>query len=262
MRYVRALAAAQTVAVPGDVSANIAQHLELARIATQERAKVVVFPELSLTGYELELAPALAFAEDDARLGPLSGFARASGATLIVGAPVRVAAKLHVGAFILYSDGSLELHTKRHLGAGFPPEASPNGIVPPLESAVFEPGILCPPVRLGDHEGAVAICAESFQRWVAREAAERGAKTYLSSHFGIPSDLAQRIAGLSKIAAHYGMAVVFANYAGVTGGLVASGGSAILSDTGELLVQLERQGQGVAIAIEDETGRSAKAVMV
>ena len=49
----RALAAAQTVPVRGDVEANLAQHVRLVRVAAEEKAQVLVFPELSLTGYEL-----------------------------------------------------------------------------------------------------------------------------------------------------------------------------------------------------------------
>lgn len=67
----RAIGVAQTVPVRGDVDANIEQHLRLIRIAAEERARIVVFPELSLTGYELDLAGALAFEQADARLAPL-----------------------------------------------------------------------------------------------------------------------------------------------------------------------------------------------
>ncbi|MCW2967849.1 MAG: carbon-nitrogen hydrolase family protein [Solirubrobacteraceae bacterium] len=46
-------AVAQIAAVPADVKANVAQHAELIGEAAQAGAGIVVFPELSLTGYEL-----------------------------------------------------------------------------------------------------------------------------------------------------------------------------------------------------------------
>lgn len=49
----RSIAVAQTCPVAGDVQANLDEHLRLARLAAEEGAQVVVFPELSLTGYEL-----------------------------------------------------------------------------------------------------------------------------------------------------------------------------------------------------------------
>jgi predicted amidohydrolase len=72
--------------------------------------------------------------------------------------------------------------------------------------------------------------------------------------FVIPADLEQEIAILRRHAAEHSMAVVFANYGGPTGGLPSAGRSAILSEQGEVLVQLPATGAGVAIAIEDEGG--------
>lgn len=66
------LAAAQTAPIRGDVEANLRQHAHLVRAAAEQGAEILVFPELSLTGYELNLAAELAFAEDDARLAPLA----------------------------------------------------------------------------------------------------------------------------------------------------------------------------------------------
>ena len=42
------LAAAQTTPVPGDVPANVRQHLELVERAAIENVQLMVFPELSL----------------------------------------------------------------------------------------------------------------------------------------------------------------------------------------------------------------------
>jgi predicted amidohydrolase len=65
------IAAAQALSVRGDVIADLEEHLKLAGIAAEKGAEIVVYPELSLTGYELDLAEELAFVEDDSRLEPL-----------------------------------------------------------------------------------------------------------------------------------------------------------------------------------------------
>src|SRR5262245_30231300 len=105
MRIMRSLAAAQTVPKRGDVEANLQGHVRLIRAAAQEQARVLVFPELSLTGYELDLAEDLAFSESDARLTPLVELASSCCMTLVVGAPVQIDGRLHIGAFILAPDG-------------------------------------------------------------------------------------------------------------------------------------------------------------
>ncbi len=58
------------------------------------------------------------------------------------------------------------------------------------------------------------------------------------------------------------MAVVLANYGGPSGGLSSGGRSAIWSEKGELLAQLEGIGPGVAVAIESEAGWRAKTIML
>lgn len=50
------LAAAQTISIPGDVPANIQRHLAFMQAAAQQGVQLLVFPELSLTGYEPSLA--------------------------------------------------------------------------------------------------------------------------------------------------------------------------------------------------------------
>ena len=49
VKLTRSIAAAQTVPVRGDVDANIERHVRLIRAAVEARARVLVFPELSLT---------------------------------------------------------------------------------------------------------------------------------------------------------------------------------------------------------------------
>jgi len=222
---------------------------------------LLVFPELSLTGYELDLADALAFSERDPRLAPLIELAASYNMTLVVGAPVRIESRLHIGAFILCPDRSVDLYTKQRMGA-FRPDASPDGIVPPAEATVFHPGRQNPLVRFDGHTAAVAVCADTGRPSHPQEAADRGAKTYFASMFVIPAHLEQDTARLREYAVKHAMAVVFANFGGPTGGMPAGGRSAIVSEQGEVLAQLQATGAGVAIAIEDETGWRTKEVML
>jgi predicted amidohydrolase len=263
----RSLAAAQTIPHRGDVDANLAAHVRLVHAAREEGARVLVFPELSLTGYELDLAADLAFTESDPRLDPLRALASSQRMTLVVGAPVRVGARLHVGAFLLFPDGSVGLYTKQHLGA-FSPElgrdrrVSPDGVVPPAEATVFQAGDRNPLVHLDGHAAAVAVCADVSRPAHPQAAADRGARTYLASVFVTPLELEHEAARIQAYAARHSMAVVMANYGGPSGGLASAGGSAIWSEEGVLLARLEGTGSGFAVAVEGETGWRAKAVLL
>ena len=76
------LAVAQPACVAHDVAANATAHAALVRVAG---ARVVVFPELSLTGYELD---AKTVDVGDPRLDELVQACAASGTVALAGAPV------------------------------------------------------------------------------------------------------------------------------------------------------------------------------
>jgi predicted amidohydrolase len=261
MSGVRALAAAQTIPARGDVPANIDAHLRLIRAAAERGVTSIVFPELSLTGYELDLAGELAFARHDPRLAPLVESASRFGMTIVAGAPVRLDGRLHIGAFILSPQGSTDLYTKHHLGA-FTPEVNPGGAIPPAEATVFVPGTLNPLLQIDGQTTAVAICADIGRRAHAEHAAARGATTYLASMFVVPQDFDADTARLASYAARHAMTVVFANYGGPSGGLPSAGRSAIWSAGGGLLTRLDARGSGLAMALRSGDGWRAEAVML
>ncbi len=59
------LAAAQMQSIVGDINANLMEHERLIKLATKHRAALIVFPEMSITGYTREKGKELAFSEDD-----------------------------------------------------------------------------------------------------------------------------------------------------------------------------------------------------
>jgi predicted amidohydrolase len=249
--------------VKGDVQANLDEHVRLAQLAAAEGAEVVVFPELSLTGYELTLADSLAFSDGDPCLSELLDVAESQGTILVVGGPVRVGSSLYIGAFILHPNRTTELYTKHHLGV-FPPTAicdSCDGTVPPPEASVFQPGDRNPLIRFGDNLAAVAVCADIGRPSHPQRASDRNANTYLASMFVIPSDLAGEYSKLSRYAVQHRMMTALANFGSPSGGLKSAGRSAIWSEAGELLVQLEANGSGIAVVTETQDGRRCRAIM-
>jgi predicted amidohydrolase len=259
--YVRDIAAAQTIPVRANVDANVEQHIRLVHVAAEEQARVLVFPELSLTGYELDLADDLAFSDGDPCLAPLVEVAASSAMTLIVGAPVRVGAHLHIGAFIVSPHRTVALYTKHHLGA-LSSSASSDGIVPPAEATVFQPGNRNPLIRFDGNTASVAVCADTGRPSHAQDAADRGAQFYFASMLIIPSDFDRETASLRSYAVQHSMVVAMANYGGPSGGLASGGGSAIWSERGELLAQLEAKGAGVVVAIESHDGWRGRAILL
>ena len=69
------IAAAQSCSTKGDIDANVGAHAKIVRVAAEHHVDLVVFPELSLTGYEPEIATVCTIDAEDERLDPLKALA-------------------------------------------------------------------------------------------------------------------------------------------------------------------------------------------
>jgi len=106
------IAVAQPHCVSYDVAANAASHAATIGAAA---AQVVVFPELSLTGYELS-APTLAV--DDPRLTPIVEACAETGSVAFVGAPVAgEGGRSHIGMLAVDGAGARVVYRKMYLAA-------------------------------------------------------------------------------------------------------------------------------------------------
>lgn len=82
------IAAAQSTSIAGGIESNVASHLRFGTIAAEHGAQLVVFPELSLTGYEPDIARSSAICPEALVLGSLRCLAQEAHMTLVVGAPI------------------------------------------------------------------------------------------------------------------------------------------------------------------------------
>ena len=128
MRGSLSLAVAQPACVPRDVAANVAAHAALVRAAA---ARVVVFPELSLTGYELDARPLVV---EDPRLIPLMAACGEMGSLALAGAPVRgEAGQAHIAVLAVDGSGATVAYRKQWLG-GAEPQHFTAGSAPAVDS--------------------------------------------------------------------------------------------------------------------------------
>ncbi|MDQ0739705.1 carbon-nitrogen hydrolase family protein [Pseudomonas sp. W4I3] len=233
------LAAAQSLSIAGDVPANIARHRVFMQAAAAQGVQLLVFPELSLTGYEPALAADLAIAPESPVLTPLREMARKLRLTAVVGMPVRLAPKADVmiGALVLGADGSLAVYTKQHLHPG--------------EEVAFAAGQGGAVLELGSDRIALAVCADFSHASHPRQAALAGANIYAAGVLISESGYATDSALLQQYAVEHQLLVLMANHGGPSGGWVCAGRSAIWADDGRLLVAVPGVGEALAIARRD-----------
>ena len=230
------VAAAQSISIAGDVHANIARHQRFIMAAAEQGVQVLVFPELSLSGYERGLAAQLAIAPDAALLQPLRDLAREVGVTAVVGMPIRLSddSPVLIGALVLAADGSLAVYSKQHLHPG--------------EEVAFAPGAGGAPLIVGDNTIALAVCADFSHASHAAAAAEVGANIYAAGVLITAGGYAADSALLQGYAREHGMLVLMANHGGATGGWESAGRSAIWAADGRLLAAAPGTGDALVIA--------------
>jgi predicted amidohydrolase len=235
------IAAAQAPSIAGDIDANIATHLRFIAAARAEGVQLLVFPELSLCGYELPLLRQCALAPDDARLAPLHAAASAAGMTVIAGVPVLDAGAVQpcIASIRFTADGGVSTYRKQYLHSGEEvyAQAGPIGAhVATLHGARY----------------AEAICADITHGEHARAAADAGAALYVAgvliSQAGYENDAAL----LRGHAEAHGMGVLMANHAAPSGGYASAGRSAFWAPGGQLVAQTP--GPGDYLLIMEENG--------
>ncbi|MGE8149766.1 carbon-nitrogen hydrolase family protein [Pseudomonas vancouverensis] len=244
------IAAAQSTAIAGDLAGNIARHQHFMKSAAEQGVELLVFPELSLTGYERELAGELAVSPHDSVLQPLRDVARETGVTAVVGMPIRRSddAPVLIGALVLAADGSLAVYSKRHLHPG--------------EEVAFAPGNGGDPLIIGSDTVALAVCADFSHASHAAAAATSGANVYAAGVLITPNGYAADTALLQGYAVEHGMVVLMANHGGVTGGWASAGGSAIWAPDGSLIAQAAGTGDVIVIARRSADGWSGQALAI
>jgi predicted amidohydrolase len=182
------VSAIQYAALGGGIEANVPEHVRLIEDADSHGARLVVFPELSLTGYDLPLLRGgdQWVAAADHRLDPIREICRRTGITAVVGAPFREPdGTPRLASLAVHPNGTQEAGFKTHLhggehslfeaGPGY--EAGPGLEAGPGFGAGQEPLLL-------DVDGwkvALAICFDAAHPAHSWAAAAAGADVYAVS---------------------------------------------------------------------------------
>lgn len=231
MRGPLTVAAAQPPCTPKDVRSNALEHAGTIRMA---HARVVVFPELSLTGYELD---ADAISPDDEALAPIAEACAETGTVAFVGAPVEgEAGRTYIGMLQLTPAGIEVAYRKSYLGGDEPTRFSA-GDGP---AAVTVDGW-----RIG-----LGICKDTGVEEHISDTAALDVDLYLAGLVHRPDELdVQEERGI-RIARACGAYVAFASFAGATGGGYAqtAGVSTIWAPDGTPIARAGAEPGGIAAA--------------
>ncbi|MGW2627536.1 carbon-nitrogen hydrolase family protein [Micromonospora taraxaci] len=224
------LAVAQPTCVPLDVAENGRAHAAAVRAA---RARVVVFPELSLTGYELD-APVVSVG--DPRLTPLVEACAETGALALAGAPV---AGDHIAMLAVTGGGATVAYRKMWLGGA--------------ESRRFRPGDAPAVFDVDGWRVGLAICKDTGVAAHAARTAALGIDVYAAGVLESAEDSAVIDERAGRITAAHRVWVAVASFAGSTGGgyTEAAGRSGVWTPEGEVYARAGTEpGESVSVSLD------------
>lgn len=220
----------------GDATAAFAVVEQMLTAAAAAGARMAVFPELFLPGYNSDAVAAQAQPADGAWAAALAGLARRLGCGLTIGFAERDGAAVYNSAIAIGADGArLGLYRKLQLYG-------------PREARLFSPGNEHCLFDLDGRRAALMICYDvEFAPHVAALAA-RGAEVLL-----VPTANMLPFAHVPRLtvpaqAVNHAVSIAYANFCGPEGDLTYTGGSVIVGPDG---VALAQAGPGPALLVAD-----------
>ena len=230
---------AQIDSRPGELAANVACAEQVIAEAVSEGTDLVVFPELSLSGYSIgDLKEDISIPSDDTRMVKLAK--QTKGAGVLLGFPEAQAHGLHIYNSAAYYESGLLVHVHRKL---FLPNYATfeerKHFLPGQSSRAF-------PILGGRHRAATLICNDAWQPQLAYIAAQDGAIILLVPACSAQSTFPERYDSRGYwrgITRFYGrmfqLYVVFVNRVGTEGPLHFWGGSHVVDPWGEVIAEAD-----------------------
>lgn len=237
------VALVQSASVSGDLVGNVVHHVAWIRRAAAHGARLVGFPELSLTGYELDLVaadPSLTVTPEDPRLVPLREACAASGVTAVVGAPALLDGRRRLAAVVVDGE-STRIYAKRRLFG--------------READLFTPGTEPLVLSLGDVRVALGVCADLGSEAQTREAAAVGVDAWLLGSLVSAAGYELETRQASAASTVLDGVVAFANHAAPTGGWDPAGRSGAWHRGALLTVAEGREETMVVFELSARTSR-------
>jgi predicted amidohydrolase len=224
---------AQTRPIKGDLARNIEKHVQFIELAAANGANMIIFPELSLTGYEPSLAQELATGLEDGRFFPLQTLSNTHHMTIGLGMPTRHDIGLCISMILFQPHQSRQIYSKKYLHAD--------------EEPFFVSGTNFPTLQIDEMDVGLAICYELSIHDHAELAYQRGANVYVASVAKTVRGVEAASKRLAEIAKTYKMPVLMSNCVGPSEDFVSAGKTAVWLPDGSLHNQLDTTSEGILI---------------
>jgi len=237
---------AQTRPIKGNISANINKHKKLIELASASTASAIFFPELSVTGYEPELAAKLSTNQEDKRFDGLQQMSDTNKITIGLGVPIKTDTGIQIGMVFFQPGKPRQTYAKQQLHTD--------------ELPYFVNGEKQTILIVGDRKIAPAICYESLQPEHADKASKLGAEIYVASVAKSQNGINKAMRHYPEVAKRYTIPVLMANCVGFCDNFNSVGKSSVWTNQGILVGQLDHESEGFLI-FDTETEEVAEQII-
>jgi predicted amidohydrolase len=224
---------AQTRPIKGDIQTNIENHKKLINIAVSNGTDMIIFPELSITGYEPGLAKELATDQDDSRFDSFQQISNTRQITIGVGMPTKNNSGISISMILFQPGKARQTYSKKYLH--------------PDEEEFFIPGQNFGCIPGNKPNIAIAICYELSVPEHTENAFKCGAEIYIASVAKTTEGVEKASRSLSGIAGKYSTTVLMSNCVGHCDNFESAGKTAIWNNKGLLAGQLNDSDEGILI---------------
>lgn len=224
---------AQTKSLKGSVQENIQNHLWIIEDAIEQETDLIIFPELSISSYEPELAAALATSIEAEIFNPFQLLSDAHQITIGVGMPTKTVDGINISLLIFQPNHERLVYAKQMLHID--------------EVPYFVCGNKSVLIDIKGKKIAFGICYESLQREHFFKAHQKGADIYIASVAKPKGGIEKAYAYFPKLAAEFYTPILLSNSVGFCDNFQSVGQSAVWNKKGSLVGQLDTENQGFLI---------------
>jgi predicted amidohydrolase len=224
---------AQTRSYKGDLKKNIAKHKKMIDLAILTKANLIVFPELSLTNYEPDLAKELALEVENQFFDEFQNISDSSQLSIALGYPLKTERGICIGMLIFRPSQTRLGYQKKYLHAD--------------EEQFFVSGINTFDTWGEKPKIALAICYELSVPAHSENAYAQNADIYLVSVAKTALGVEKSSEILANIAQKYQMQVLMVNGIGPCDNFESAGQSTVWNKKGEKLAQLDSDTEGILL---------------
>ena len=227
------ISVAQTKPIKGDISANIDSHKKLIHLAISYKTDAIFFPELSLTGYEPELAKDLATNQDDPTFDDFQTISDTNKITIGLGVPTKSHSGIQISMIIFQPNRPRQTYSKQQLHN----DEFPYFIKGEKQIILIEDSIKI----------ALAICYESMLTNHSENANKLGAEIYVASVAKSQNGIDNAMIHYPEVARKFTIPVLMSNCVGFCDNFDSIGKSAVWTKQGKLVGQLDVRLEGILI---------------